>query len=155
MIIQRLSRPSHCFSLVPCLLTAGSNVTWWNIYPSNNAQSIALPSCDYGPLLFFAGNWGAPSSAASDDSERRRRLLATDNAAAAGPAPAHSKEDSASSGNVDEGSNGQERVGALAMLSYCSRESWRVEDVDPGKQLWPADVYSAMVTARQERRVFF
>lgn len=127
-------------------------MTWWNLY-SNSKPSLGLPPCNYGPLLFFAGNWASSSG---------RRLLAEEGGGAPEAAPASSPVDApeaeaaqAPVADEAEGSGGSTRIDALGLLSVCGSQKWRVEDVDNGKQLWPSDLYSAMVTARRERRVFF
>jgi hypothetical protein len=130
-------------------------VTWWNLY-SNSKPSLALPPCNYGPQLFFAGNWASASG---------RRLLAEEGGAASEAAPAPAPEaapaaDAAqaaapAAAEAEGGSGGSDRIDALGLMSVCASMKWRVEDVDNGKRLWPADLYSAMVTARKEGRVFF
>ena len=153
--------PPFCeLRICPRPVRAAANVTWWNLYPSGSSSApLALPSCDFGPQLFFAGNWGAPSKSSNDGGDRRRRLLAgTDTAlagsqapeAAAAPGPSESRRNVISSSLDGTG----ERAAALSMASYCAQQKWRVEEVDPGMQLWPADIYAAMVAARQQARVF-
>lgn len=127
---------------------SASNVTWWNMYKTNG-QSVSLPSCDFGPMLFFAGKFSQPSG-------KRRSLLEDGSGAAAGtdaPAVVEESDSSANNDGSDDGSSA--RVNSLAILPYCPSMKWRVEGVDGGKQLWPADLYSAMVTARKERRTTF
>jgi hypothetical protein len=134
-------------------------VTWWNIYGTNPNQAIALPSCDFGPLLFFAGNWNAPSAAASGGGgDRRRRMLQDGAAVASAQAPeawAHAPGPADGTFAMGDSSSSTVRASALSLSPYCVAQLWRVEDVNAGKQLWPADLYSAMVTARQQGRVFF
>ena len=40
---------------------AGANTTLWNVVSSGGNQ-IPLPTCDFGPLLDFVGNYGAPGT---------------------------------------------------------------------------------------------
>lgn len=129
-------------------------MTWWNVYAAN--KKLELPPCDFGPLLYFAGSFtgqpkatgawymgdmGAPAAApaAAPEGAAARRLLQ-----AGGPGW---EEEEA---GADDGS--QERVQAFATITnWCAAQRWRVEQVDPGKVLYPSDLYAAQLAARRSK----
>jgi hypothetical protein len=153
----------NAVSLLACLPPphpAAANVTWWNLYTSDGAP-IKLPECDFGPLLYFAGNWLSPSKP-----NNGRRLMQAD-AALEGellaPAPeAADPEQIGAPAQAESGvsaaasDDGAVRGAAMASTpNWCARQRWRVDLVGSGKQLFPADLAGAMVAARKNRRVFF
>ena len=135
-------------------------MTWWNLYTSNGAP-IKLPECDFGPHLYFAGNWLSPSKP-----NNGRRLMQTDavqtESELLAPAPeaafaeqtgAPSQAESGVSAAASDG--GAVRGAARASTpNWCAKQRWRVDLVGSGKQLFPADLAGAMVAARKNRRVF-
>ena len=150
-----------------CLLpppSAAANVTWWNLYTSNGAP-IKLPECDFGPHLYFAGNWLSPSKP-----NNGRRLMQADAALEGGvPAPAPAPEAAEAADAEQAGAPSQAEPGVSAAASdggavrgtamastpnWCAKQRWRVDLVGSGKQLYPADLAGAMVAARKNRRAF-
>ena len=150
--------PSACFGRPP----AAAIVTWWNLYTSNGAP-IKLPECDYGPHLFFAGNWLSPSKPNSG-----RRLMGAGAMLVEGgvPAPAPGPEAAGAEQNglpsqaesgVSAAASDSGAVRGAAMAStpnWCAKQRWRVDLVGSDKQLYPADLAGAMVAARKNRRAF-
>ena len=165
-----------------CACYAAANNTFWNLQ-TNTGAAIQLPSCEFGPYLFLAGNWSAPAdSGSSGDGERRRLLQAGeagnllavagapapepldvgspangDGAAAPGPVPglAAPAEDAATAAapasSQADGSSSRADAASL-VTTWCSAQRWRVEQLDPGMQLWPTDLFTAMVAARKAGR---
>lgn len=148
-----LPRGPHLTHLHQLLCTpAGANVTWWNL-SQKSGGAIALPPCDFGPLLYFVGRWLPPSASsggvADADSIDLPLASAASSDGAAAPAPAAAAAPSAAApGYGPLGPDGT-RAGALASTGWCARERWRVELVSSGYKLWPADLATAQVAARR------
>lgn len=129
-------------------------MTWWNL-SQQSGGAIALPPCDFGPLLYFVGRWLPPaassgSSADADSVDLPLAGAAADNAtAASAPAAATAPAAAAPAAGYSTQEAAELRAGALASAGWCSRERWRVELVSSGYQLWPADLATAQVAARQ------
>ncbi|KAL4422481.1 hypothetical protein ABPG75_008678 [Micractinium tetrahymenae] len=130
---------------------SGANVTWWNLQRADGG-AIALPPCDYGPLLLFAGSWLPPSASGGDasaDSINLPLASAAGMGGTAAPAPA-AVAPTADSPADDSQRADDTRAGALAAATgWCSWQRWRVELVSAGYQLWPADLATAQVAARK------
>ncbi|PSC74164.1 sugar phosphate phosphate translocator [Micractinium conductrix] len=173
---------------------SGANLTWWNLQKADG-QPIPLPPCEFGPRLFFAGQWLPPTADVGGgvDAEsldpptaaKPRRKAAEAGAAklavagprrrlaqaagldlpevlgAAGRAGAGAEDgtpgtvdataiDAIAGAALTPAQHGGERAVALAGLpGWCQEQQWRVELIDPGYQLYPADLAGAMREARQ------
>ena len=98
---------------------------------------MALPPCDFGPLLAFVGNYGEPERPRKHRGEGDRRLLEARDAAAGAQA---------------EGAAGAQAAAAFDLFpDWCKSSQWWVENVHPGKRLYPSDIHAAMVSTRKSR----
>ena len=107
--------------------------------PADRDQQVALPECDFGPLLAFVGNYGEPERPKKLKGTGDRRLLeAGDEAAGAQPEGAAA---------------GAEAAAAASDLfpDWCKGSQWWVENLRPGKRLYPSDIHAAMVSTRRSR----
>jgi hypothetical protein len=111
---------------------SAANTTWWNMFPTGK-KKVNLPDCTFGPLLNFFGSWNEP---------RGRRLLAVEGLT-----------DGSGAAAVDPSNGGGATVDAAAVSNWCGRQGWFVEQVDSGKAIYPADLYSAQLQARLAGRI--
>ncbi len=125
-------------------------MTWWNL-SQQSGRAIALPPCDYGPLLLFVGSWLPP--AASSDSSANADSVDLPLASAAAAAPSAAAPSAAAPSAAAPGLGTQEEAAtwaaALAAPGWCAQQRWRVEMLSPGYQLWPADLATAQLAARK------
>ena len=149
LLFQHGHTQANMLSCRPCLIPAphrppraAANNTWWNVLPADKDKQVALPPCDFGPLLAFVGNYGEPERPRKLKGEGDRRLLEAGDAAAGAQAE----------GTAAAAGGAQAAAAAFDLFpDWCKSSQWWVENVQPGKRLYPSDIHAAMVSTRKSR----
>ncbi|PSC77016.1 band 7 isoform A [Micractinium conductrix] len=151
------TRPFHSGGASHRGAHSGANNTWWGVAASNPATKLPLPSCDFGPLLTFVGNFAGGAGAG------RRRLAAETLGDGPVVLPSSSSAGGATQQNgtaADAGSGSgspapapaaSEEDKAVALAGDCAQVGWHVERVpySAALPLSPVDLHAAQLARRR------
>ena len=114
--------------------------------PANRNLAVALPECTFGPLLAFVGNYGPPERPGryKGSGDRKLQAAATEDVEQQFGAQAAAEGAQAAAGV-------QAAAGFDLFPDWCQSSRWWVEQIQPGKMLFPADIHAAMVATRKAR----
>lgn len=151
--------------VAPFLVLAGASTAWWGVYSPDG--DLALPPCEFGTRLFFAGRFTNGTSRPGGATGARRLLARQQAAATQEPAAAQQvqqpapkqKSPTVQKQDLEAGAGAPAPApqpaagseGGDEVQQWCPGQQWVVQLLAEGERLEPADLAGAMVQRRQQQ----